>query len=434
MANRADAEGANLYFGVGSTTTYVLPAPPGYWVPAAKCEVWREDHQCCSLTSPACIACQAVAAGCKTNPTDNVNSCNPSGSCTPITFNQPCDWQNNPALLGKTVYVLPLGSHDQDYPFACAAGVLGGNGSLASQQTSATCAGLCPAGFTCGTEATVAPEACPKGHYCPGGTSDALPCPPGYFDYVGGLVADSYCTTCPVGSFCATGSLNHTQCSPGTVAPNTSMATCVKCAAGKYQADGGEQSCVACQPGSYCPEGASAALSCEKGSYSNSTNLTSPSECTKTDVGSFAPTGSAQQTKCSPGTVQPIVGRGACDKCEKEKGEYQAEEGEQKCETCGAGNYSSNVLSCEPCPVGEYCPDGRKREDCPIGTTTEGNGAVNYDDCGCREGTYNNTAPGDKLTCTPCSDDMNCKRVGLSLATVPLPPSRWRHSVTGRHI
>ena len=51
------------------------------------------------------------------DPDDNVDSCNiTSSSCKPSTFNQPCDWQNNPALLGKTVYVLPLGSHNLDYP------------------------------------------------------------------------------------------------------------------------------------------------------------------------------------------------------------------------------------------------------------------------------------------------------------------------------
>ena len=176
MANRANKEGTNLYLGAGSTTTYVLPAPPGYWVPATRCEVWREA---CDRGDSAC---QAAAASCKANPTDNVDNCNvTSSSCKPTTFNQPCDWQKNPTLLGKTVYVLPLGSHDLDYPFACAAGVLGGNGSLTSQQTSATCAGLCPAGFTCGAEATVTPSACPKGYYCPEGSSVALPCLPGSY-------------------------------------------------------------------------------------------------------------------------------------------------------------------------------------------------------------------------------------------------------------
>eukprot|EP00964_Phaeocystis_antarctica_P066137 scaffold39941_cov75-Phaeocystis_antarctica.AAC.1 len=61
------------------------------------------------------------------------------------------------------------------------------------------------------------------------------------------------------------------------------MATCDRCAAGKYQASEGEKACVACKPGSYCPQGASAALPCAEGSYSVSTNLTSTVECTETN-------------------------------------------------------------------------------------------------------------------------------------------------------
>ena len=107
--------GANLYLSAGSTTTYELPAPPGYWVPASKCEVWREATSCGLYDT----ACKNAAESCKVNLIDNVDSCNvTSSSCQPTTFNQPCDWRNHPALLGKTVYVLPLGSHDLDYPFA----------------------------------------------------------------------------------------------------------------------------------------------------------------------------------------------------------------------------------------------------------------------------------------------------------------------------
>ena len=57
--NQATAEGANLYLAAGSTTTYVLPAPPGYWAPATKCEVWREA---CGRSDSAC---RAAAESCK---------------------------------------------------------------------------------------------------------------------------------------------------------------------------------------------------------------------------------------------------------------------------------------------------------------------------------------------------------------------------------
>jgi len=842
VANRATEAGANLYLGAGSTTTYVLPAPPGYYVPAAtKCEVWREA--CPSEYS----ACEDAAEGCKVNLVDNVNNCvaSSSSSCQPTTFNQPCDWRSNSDPLGKTVYVLPLGPHDLDYPFACAPGVLGGNGSLTSQQTSAACAGLCPAGFTCGAEATVAPAVCPRGSYCPEGTSVALSCLPGSYSISNNLTNRNDCTPtdaghfaptgsteqiecspgtvapnasmgactkcaagtfqatpgqlacrsctpgsycaegaaaalpckagtyqnetmlqlnlsmtgandcleCPPGSACGTGAAEPSKCSPGTVAPNASMATCIKCAAGTYQAGEGEQACVACEPGSYCPEGASAPLPCKEGSHSDATNLTSPSECTESEAGHFSPTGSTEQTKCSPGTVQPMARRGtcvpcaagsfmnvrgqsvclecpagsacaaqataavpcpggtfggssglrgfsdcedappgfyaqagsvaptpcpswgfcpgrladqvndvpggipivipegqqtttvtkvveqainqtvlelplqvevadvdafndtavrlrvadmlglplhavslsfaasrrrldlhaarlrrlvaldfvvtitdepavnitsaasvwksksrstlsadlgldvtdalspviatevtvryvtvstlvivecpagswgangecvkcskgtyrpggangtgcvecppgtyqpkkggtectvcgvgsysanslSCEPCQKgtyssgnaaveclecPSGKYQPEAGKISCESCGAGSYSANVLSCEPCQIGEYCPEGSVVGiPCPLGSTTEGNGAVNYDDCGCPAGTFDTTAAEDEISCKPCDDDhMLCARTGLTLATVPLPPSRWRLSVTDRYI
>ena len=137
---------------------------------------------------------------------------------------------------------------------------------------------------------------------------------------------------------------------------------------------------------------------------------------------------------CQKGTYSPGDAAVGCLECLS--GEYQPETGKKSCETCGAGYYSANVLSCEPCQVGEYCLAGVSvGESCPLGFTTEGRGAKNMDACGCRKGTFNNTAaPGDNIICTPCSDDMNCTRTGLTLATVPLRSSRWRLSVTDHHI
>ena len=74
----------NLYLDAGSTTTYVLPAPPGHWVPATVCEVWREA--CDTWDS----SCQNTEASCKQDPTDNTDSCNASidSVCKNATFNQ----------------------------------------------------------------------------------------------------------------------------------------------------------------------------------------------------------------------------------------------------------------------------------------------------------------------------------------------------------
>ena len=150
-------------------------------------------------------------------------------------------------------------------------------------------------------------------------------------------------------------------------------------------------------------------------------------------MGHYASAGSTQQTKCSPGTVQPDAGKGSCDQCKA--GSYQKGEGGSECAVCGAGNYSANALSCEPCQVGEYCPEGSVvGKMCPPGSTTEGRGAESVYDCGCPAGTFD-TASGDEISCEPCDDDhMLCARTGLTLATAPLPPSRWRLSVTDHPI
>eukprot|EP00964_Phaeocystis_antarctica_P046677 scaffold26994_cov83-Phaeocystis_antarctica.AAC.5 len=282
------------------------------------------------------------------NHTDNVDICTvTSSSCQPTTFNQPCDWQNNPALLGKTVYVLPLGPHELDYPFACAAGVLGGNGSLTSQQTSAACAGFCPAGFTCGAEATVTPLVCPKGHYCPEGTSLALPCLPGSYSSSTRLISADQCTLTGKGYFAPTGSTQQTACSPGTVQPIAGKGACDRCAAGTYQTKEGEQTCVACEPGSYCPEGAGAALPCGKGSYSSATNLTSSSECTETTVGHFAPTGSTVETPCAAGTAVNYSGAAACEACRNDF--FANESGAVTCQPCvSCGDNMWEVVQCNP--------------------------------------------------------------------------------------
>ena len=379
-------------------------------------------------------------------------------------------------------------------PYTCPAGYFGNT----TIQTDFRCSGKCDGGGEFCPDASPRPLLCPAGTYLPVGVAglvkaSCIPCAPGAYNpdeggarcsvcQAGTLsenASSTVCSDCPSGGSCSAkgaASLRQTftpclagtfnpdrgqsssascqacapgkanpisgsydpadcrNCSAGFVAAASGAAFCDGCAAGKRQAGEGGQACVACKPGSYCPEGASAALPCEEGTYSSSTSLTSASECIKTGVGHFAPTGSKQQTPCKPSTVQPIAGKGACDTCAG--GTYQLYSGGSECTVCGAGNYSANTLSCEPCQVGEYCPEGSAVGiPCPVGSTTEGNGAVYYNACGCRKGTFNNTAaPEDNIICTPCSDDMNCTRTGLTLATVPLRSSRWRLSVTDRHI
>ena len=89
--------GATLDLGVGSTAQYLLPTPPGHWVPATKCEIWREAE-----ADPECAM----------NHTENVDACQVdlgSAACPLATESQPCNWRNEPSLLGEVVYVPPSG-------------------------------------------------------------------------------------------------------------------------------------------------------------------------------------------------------------------------------------------------------------------------------------------------------------------------------------
>ena len=82
-------------------------------------------------------------------------------------------------------------------------------------------------------------------------------------------------------------------------------------------------------------------------------DLDSAEQCTTTDPGYYASTGSTQQTPCNPGTFAPGVKTGAC-------------------ELCAPGNYQpyTNSTACIPCAVASYCPSKGTTSPtpCPGGT------------------------------------------------------------------
>ena len=370
--------------------------------------------------------------------------------------------------LGLWVPPAPLVMSPMNFtgcPNKCAAGYYGNE----TIQTDATCSGKCDGGGQYCPDASVQPLRCPAGTYLPIGVAglveaSCIPCAPGAYNpdeggthcltCLAGKLSENvsstecsdcpsggYCpakgaaslrqtfTPCPAGTFnpdggqnssascqaCATGKANPIpgsseptdcrNCSVGFVAGASGAAFCDGCTAGKYQANEGEPACVACEPGSYCPEDASAALPCKEGSYSISTNLTGPTECTLSDKGSFAPTGSTDQTKCSPGTVQPIAGKGVCDKCAA--GTYQADEGEQTC------------VACEP---GSYCPEGAGAAlPCEKGSHSSATYLTSRSEC--TETTAGHFAPTGSTQQTPCNPGTVAPRVNMGACELCEPGS-----------
>ena len=96
-----------------------------------------------------------------------------------------------------------------------------------------------------------------------------MPCPAGTYNGSHGLTSAAGCAACPAGTRCPGGSAEALKCAPGTVAPNNSSAACVKCVAGKYQAETGQLTCDDCGKGTYCEAGANAETRCKAGYYSD---------------------------------------------------------------------------------------------------------------------------------------------------------------------
>ena len=287
-------------------------------------------------------------------------------------------------------------------PYQCAAGRFGNT----SQETDYTCTGSCDGG----------------GEYCPAATAQPLSCPAGTYLPVG--VAGLLEASC-------------IPCAPGAYNPDEGGTHCLTCPAGKLSESVRSTECSDCPSGGFCSAEGAASLRqtftpCPAGSFNPDSGQTSSAACQACPPGKDNPipgsSDPADCRDCSAGTYQPVAGKAECDKCVA--GKYQPFSGGSECLVCGAGNYSSNVLSCEPCQVGEYCPAGSVvGTPCPLRSTTEGRGAKILDDCGCPSGTFD-AAADDKISCEPCDDDrMLCMRTGLTLETVPLPPSWWRLSV-----
>ena len=193
---RASSDGASLYVAAGAFVTYALPAPPGRYVSATTCLVYREACQRDDEECPAReIRCARIT---------DVNASVDGEPCRPIlSSGQPCAWRRQPHLIGQMVEALPQSPVDEDYPYACSAGLLGGSDSL--DQGTSRCAGPCPAGKLCRDAATVEPVDCPLASYCPEGSSAATRCPAGTVGNRTGLADALECAPCYKGHWCSGG-------------------------------------------------------------------------------------------------------------------------------------------------------------------------------------------------------------------------------------
>ncbi|XP_072282810.1 uncharacterized protein [Pyxicephalus adspersus] len=197
--------------------------------------------------------------------------------------------------------------------------------------------GLCAAGFYCPgnfTSTSPTPFLCPKGHFCPSGSSHPKPCPTGQFQPNTG---SHFCTPCQPGFYCQEAVAGHPQ---------------------------------RCPPHSYCPAGTLYPLPCPNGTFTpvDMSGLREKGECLPCPPGQYC-RGGKLQGPCAAGHF-----------CLSGSSEY----------TPYVQNFSRSILTeCNwgqmcagTCPPGFYCQEGTVLPTpCPANTLRSFPGARHRNDC-----------------------------------------------------
>ncbi|XP_033971267.1 zonadhesin-like [Trematomus bernacchii] len=262
------------------------------------------------------------------------------------------------------------------------------SGTYQDREKQAACT-VCGAGYYCDLRLANASflRPCPKGHYCPAGTSmpDQHPCPSGSFNPRVHTASLTACMPCAAGHFCPSVGLSE------PAGPCNAGYWCRKGASSPSPLDG--RSGSLCPPGQYCPSGTTAPMACPEGSWSNSSGLRIQEDC-KLCLGGFY-CDSAGLTKpsgpcsggyyCVEGAVTPTptdgMTGGPCP-----EGSY-CPEGTVQPLPCKPGTYVAvtHATECEPCVAGWYCVSGSLYL-CPPGFYCPER--TGFDLRGCPEGTY----------------------------------------------
>ncbi|OAF70026.1 hypothetical protein A3Q56_02216, partial [Intoshia linei] len=271
--------------------------------------------------------------------------------------------------------------------------------------------GPCSAGYICisgaksskptdGTTGVI----CPKGHYCPAGSSRGIKCPTGTYSSQTGLKLVTECTDCDSGKYCMKMGLISPEgnCSPSHWCKTKST----------YATPRSENFGILCPIGQYCVSGIP--INCPKGSYMKVTGAKSLSECTACTPGSYCETvglsvvtgsciagyycklGATTKTpidgvtgnKCTIGSYCPTESNTPIECMD---GSYAPSIGLTICTTCPLGKSCTKKISADDCKAGHYCPigTGYNTEPCPSGTFSSIKGQGKSADCTqCTAGSY----------------------------------------------
>ena len=320
-------------------------------------------------------------------------------------------------------YMPQVGAANGDFDgcFACLDGYFG----TGLKETEPTCNSSCPKGHFCPSGSSM-PTACARGLYLPSvgaaRNESCIKCSAGRFGTqdgasscatcLAGTYTDSQgqteCAKCAAGGYCevegADTSMVFTPCPPGTWSAAfgaNSSAACQNCSAGTYLPSLGassEAQCTACRKGGACQQGSAEPAECVAGRFQNSTGATACILCTLgsyCDVAASTPlpcpggrfgntTGLTSQAECHPCPPGQFCLAGSVEATECDEGTSQPYASRGACDKCVAGRFmnATGATACHDCALGAYCKLGAAAAlPCMAGSLGNATGLASQDDC-----------------------------------------------------
>ena len=329
-----------------------------------------------------------------------------------------------PAGTSSTV----VGAHNVSTCVPCPAGHYSRRSATACIQCSNS---TTPPGRFCPEASGPAGSICPAGYFCPGGSADKQPCPAYYYSDLTNQTSNASCILCANGKYSLPAAqICTTKCPPGRYLGEGST-ICASCSPGSFSS-GSSFTCSLCPPGKYSGAQATTCIPCESGTYSGTSGATTCSgECA---AGTFsAATGATSMDTCQPclpGTYSSTKRSPGCNSCPA--GSY-AGAGASTCTLCRAGTigHKSALSECSACAAGKFSEKGSELGstaclDCVAGTYSDG-----FMPCLPGPSCPNGTSPGSSI-CWRCPiGTYTIKRGGTSMAVCDKCPQGKYGSVSG---